>query len=615
MFQLQKELKNLPSKPGVYLMHDASDAILYVGKAVNLKNRVSQYFRPSYNEGAKKAQMVRQIAYFEYVITDSELEALILECNLIKEHRPKYNTMLRDDKTYPYVKVTLGEDFPRVLFSRQVKKDKARYFGPFADAGSVKETIEVLQRVYHLRSCNRCLPRDTGKERPCLNYHIHRCDAPCQGFITPQEYEAHLEEAMAFLSGNSSKLLRFLQEKMEEASQRMAFEEAAEYRDLLKSVQSITQKQKISTTDGTNRDVVALVLKEGEALVQMFYIRGGCLMGKEHFWVTPGDEEKGKVLGDFLLQYYAGTPYLPQEILLPCEIPDREILTQWLSKLRGGKVTLLVPQKGKKEKLVELAEKNARLLFDQRGQEEQRKLARTRGAARELGEILGISSLHRMESFDISNTNGFEGVGSMVVFEDGCPRNSEYRKFRLRSVSGANDYASMEEVLSRRFTRGLKEQAEGEEAPVFSRFPDLILMDGGKGQVNVALKVLEDLGLSIPVCGLVKDDHHRTRGLYYENQELPLDSKSEVFHLLTRIQDETHRFAITYHRSLRGKKQTRSLLEDIPGIGPARRKALMGTFSSMEAISEATIEELQQVPGFTETIARSVYEFFHKKTE
>ncbi len=620
MFDIQEELKKLPQKPGVYLMHDKNDAIIYIGKAISLRNRVRQYFRPSHNEGLKKDQMVRQIERFEYIITDSELEALILECNLIKEHRPKYNTMLRDDKTYPYIRVTLGEDFPRVLFSRQMKKDKSRYFGPYTSAGAVKDTIELIQKIYTLRTCNRSLPKDIGKERPCLNYHIHQCKAPCQGNISKEEYRRQIGKALEFLNGNYQPVLKELEEKMQAASVDMNFEKAIEYRELLKAVKQIAQKQKMTSSDREDKDIIAMAADEEDAVVQVFFIRDGRLIGRDHFHVSIGGGENSRpqILATFLKQFYAGTPFIPRELMIQEEIEEAKVIEEWLGQKRGQKVYLRVPKKGTKEKLVELAAQNAAMVLAQDKEKIKREEGRTIGALKEIGKLLELEELKRVEAYDISNISGFETVGSMVVYEKGKPKRSDYRKFKLRTVAGPDDYGSMYEVLTRRFSHGMKEQKELQERNLendygsFTRFPDLIMMDGGKGQVNIALRVLEELGLHIPVCGMVKDDNHRTRGLYYHNQEIPIDRHGEGFKLITRIQDEAHRFAIEYHRSLRSKEQVHSVLDDIPGIGAARRKALMRAFQSLDEIREADIEKLSGIPSMNERAARAVYEFFHR---
>lgn len=616
MFDFEEELKKLPEKPGVYIMHDASDAIIYVGKAVKLRNRVRQYFRPSHNEGIKKDQMVKQIARFEYIITDSELEALILECNLIKEHRPKYNTMLRDDKTYPYIKVTLGEEFPRVLFCRQIKKDKSKYFGPYTSATAVKDTIDLLHKLYQIRTCNRKLPKDIGKERPCLNYHIHQCQAPCQGYITKEEYAQNIEHVLEFLNGNYQGILKELEEKMQKASQEMEFEKAIEYRELLNSVRAVAQKQKITNTDGEDKDIIAMAKDDRDAVVQVFFIRGGKLIGRDHFYLRIGNEEtESAILTTFLKQFYAGTPYIPKELMLQSQVEEPEVIAEWLSKRKGQKVYIRIPQKGSKERLVELARKNAELVLSQDKERMKREEGRTIGAMKEIAALLGMDEIKRVEAFDISNTSGFESVGSMIVYEKGKPKRSDYRKFKLRTVQGPDDYASMYEVLTRRFRHGLQEQQEledgSQELGSFNRFPDLLMMDGGKGQVNIALAVLEELHLDIPVCGMVKDDNHRTRGLYYQNEEIPMDKNSEGFRLITRIQDEAHRFAIEYHRSLRSKSQVHSVLDDIPEIGAARRKALMRNFDSIDDIRNAEIEELEAVESMNRRSAEAVYKFFH----
>ncbi len=622
MFLIEEELKKLPDQPGVYIMHDKNDTIIYIGKAVSLTKRVHQYFQASHNEGIKKAQMVKQIARFEYIVTDSELEALVLECNLIKEHRPKYNTMLRDDKTYPYIKVTLGEEFPRVLFSRQMKKDKSRYFGPYTSAGAVKDSIDLLNKLYGLRTCSRVLPRDTGRERPCLNYHIKQCAAPCQGYISKEEYAQRVEQAVRFLNGEYQPIMKELEEKMLAASENLEFEKAMEYRDLLNSVKQIAQKQKITYSDGEDKDVIGLAKDGEDAVVQVFFIRGGKLIGREHFYLRIASEDtKSQILTIFLKQYYAGTPFIPRLIMLPQAIEESKVIEEWLAKKRGQKVYIRIPQKGMKEKLVELAIRNAKLILTQDREKLKREEGRTIGAMKEIAGLLGLPNIMRVEAYDISNISGFQSVGSMVVYEKGKPCRSDYRKFRLKTVSGPDDYASMHEVLTRRFEHGRKELEELKEKGLedsygsFTRFPDLIMMDGGRGQVNIALQVLEELRLNIPVCGMVKDDNHRTRGLYYNNVEIPIDKSSEGFRLITRIQDEAHRFAIEYHRSLRSKGQVHSVLDDIPGIGPSRRKALMVRYASLDAIREASVEELAETPSMNQQAAEAVYRYFHSVDE
>ena len=612
-FNIQEELKKLPGKPGVYLMHDERDAIIYVGKAISLKNRVRQYFQSSRNKGAKIEQMVTHISRFEYIVTDSELEALVLECNLIKEHRPKYNTMLMDDKSYPFIKVTVNEPFPRVMLARQMKKDKAKYFGPYTSAGAVKDTIELIRKLYHIRSCNRSLPKDIGKERPCLNYHIHQCQAPCQGYISQEEYRKSIDEVVRFLNGHYDLVLKELEEKMMAASDSLEFEKAIEYRELLTSVQKVAQKQKITDTAGDDRDIIAMASEGEDAVVQVFFIRSGRLIGRDHFYLKSAENDtEGEILSSFIKQFYAGTPYIPAELMLPEEIEDQDIIEEWLTARRERRVHLRIPKKGTKEKLVELAQKNAQMVLKNDRERLKREEGRTIGAVKELEKILGLKGIIRMEAYDISNTNGFDSVGSMVVYEHGKPKRNDYRKFKIKNVQGPDDYASMNEVLTRRFGHGLREQQEESETGGFQIFPDLIMMDGGRGQVNIALEVLEKLHLHIPVCGMVKDDNHRTRGLYFNNTELPIDRNSECFRLITRIQDEAHRFAITFHRQLRSKGQVHSVLDDIPGVGPARRKDLMRCFENIDAIRNATVEELKELPSMNEKSAQEVYKFFHQ---
>ena len=617
MFQIEEELKKLPGQPGVYIMHDAKDTIIYVGKAISLKNRVRQYFQSSRDKTAKIRQMVSKIARFEYIVTDSELEALVLECNLIKEHRPRYNTMLKDDKTYPYIKVTASEEYPRILFSRQMKKDKNKYFGPFTSAGAVKDTIELIRKIYRIRACSRKLPQDMGKDRPCLYYHIHQCDAPCQGYISQADYQKSVKQAVGFLNGQYEPVMKYLEEKMRTASEMMEFEKAIEYRDLLDSVKKVAQKQKITSQSMEDRDIIAMAKDERDAVVQVFFVRDGKLIGREHFHMNlTGSESKAEILNSFVKQFYAGTPFVPHEIWVQEELEDAEVIASFLTARRGQKVRFVVPKMGEKERLVELAKKNAKMVLSQDKEKIKREELRTIGAMNQIGSWIGLSGISRVEAYDISNISGFESVGSMIVYENGRPKRNDYRKFRIRTVQGPNDYASMREVLLRRFSHGLEEtkklQAEGGDLAMgsFTRFPDLLMMDGGRGQVNIALEVLRELQLEIPVCGMVKDDNHRTRGLYYQNVEIPIDRHSEGFQLITRIQDEAHRFAIEYHRSLRGKEQVRSVLDDIKGIGPARRKSLMRTFKTIEAVREASVEELEAAPQMNRAAAEAVYIFF-----
>ena len=599
MFDIQEELKKLPAKPGVYLMHNTKDEIIYVGKAIKLCNRVRQYFQDSRNLSVKIQHMVKNVAYFEYIITDSELEALVLENNLIKEHHPKYNTKLKDDKGYPYIKVTVNEEFPRIMLARKMKADGGKYFGPYTSAGAVNDTIELLRKIFKIRTCNRRLPKDTGKDRPCLYYQIKQCDAPCQGYISKEEYAKQIEETIKFLNGNYKQVAKMLQEKMQKASDELEFEQAMEYRDLLKSIERIMDRQKINTYAFEDRDIIAMAQDDKDVVVSIFFIRQGKLLGREHFHMEADEESsKEEVLGAFVKQFYAGTPYLPGEIFLEQDISEKEIIEEWLSKKRGAKVHFKIPVRGQKHKMVEMAKENAQNVLRMDREKIKREERRTIGAVHEIEELLGMEGLNRMEAFDISNISGFQTVASMVVFERGKARRRDYRKFRLRTIEGPDDYASMEEVLTRRLSH-------------YENYPDLIMMDGGRGQVNIALKVMQQLNIEVPVCGMVKDDKHRTRGIYFHNIELPIDRDSEGFRLVTRIQDEAHRFAIEYHRSLRSKEQVHSLLDDIPGIGETRRKALMRKFKSIENIRDASLEELAKTESMNAGSAQKVYEFFH----
>lgn len=619
MFDIKEELKKLPAKPGVYLMHDKSDAIIYVGKAISLKNRVRQYFQAGRRVSPKIERMISQIDHFEYIITDSEVEALVLENNLIKEHEPKYNTMLKDDKTYPYIKATVYEDFPRLIYSRQQKKDKCKYFGPFTNVTAARDTLEFAHKIYRIRTCRRVLPRDIGKERPCLNYHIGKCSAPCQGYISKEEYNKNFNKALKLIEGDYKQVIEYLEEKMYEASEKMEYEQAAVCRDLIESVKKMSVKQKINDFGGMDRDVVALARTNEEAVVQVFFIREGKLIGRDHFHLKGSyGEKENDMLQAFIKQFYAGTPFIPREVMVEYEVTESELIEKWLSEKRGGKVSIIVPKKGQKERLVELAHKNAAMVLTKDMEKIKREEERTTGAMKQISGWLGLEDVSRVESYDISNISGFLSVGSMVVFDDGKPKKSEYRKFRIKTVEGPNDYASMYEVLKRRFSHGLMEIEQLNEKNLstefgsFTKFPDLIMMDGGVGQVHIAMQVLSELDIDIPVCGMVKDDNHRTRGLFFDEHEIPIDTNSEGFRLMTRIQDEVHRFAIEYHRSLRSKEQVKSILDDIPGIGEKRRKALMKHFASIEAIKNAAIDELAQAESMNEKAAASVYKFFHQ---
>ncbi len=608
MFVIEEELKKLPRSPGVYIMHDASDEIIYVGKAVILKNRVRQYFQKGTNKSAKIEQMVSKISYFEYIVTDSELEALILECNLIKEHRPKYNTMLKDDKTYPYIKVTVGEEYPRVLFSRDMKKDKSKYFGPYTSAGAVKDTIELLRKLYKVRTCNRSLPKDIGNGRPCLNYHIKQCKAPCMGYVSPEEYRSSIDEAVRFLNGHYSDIIKSLEESMLEASEKMEFEDAAYYRDLLNSVRQVAQKQKITSENDIDRDIIAYAIDNDDAVVQVFFMREGKLMGREHFYIRVPADGNGTLLSSFIKQYYSGRPFIPKELFVSEEIEDNQVIGEYLSMRKGSKVRIVHPVAGEKHKMVELAKKNAAMVLERDREKIKSSERKTIGAVSEIFRLLDIESKndYRIEAFDISNISGYQSVGSMIVFEHGKPKKNDYRKFKIKTITGPDDYGSMREVLTRRFTH------EGDDK--FIRYPDLIMMDGGLGQVNAALEVLDKLKLNIHVCGMVKDDRHRTRGLIYNGREIPIKPGSEEFLLITRVQDEAHRFAIEFHRSLRSKNQVHSILDDIEGIGPARRRALMKHFASIEDIKNADMDTLMEVPSMNKAAAQKVYEFFGNKS-
>ena len=619
MFDIQEELKKLPTSPGVYLMHDEKDEIIYVGKAISLKNRVRQCFQTSRKRTAKIEQMVSRVKRFEYIITDSEVEALILECNLIKEHRPKYNTMLMDDKAYPFIRITVNEDFPRIMLARSMKKDSSKYFGPYPSATAVKDTIDLLAKIYKIRTCNRKLPKDMGQGRPCLNYQIGKCDAPCMGYISKEDYGKKVKETISFLNGNYKGVLEILTEKMEKAAELMEYEDAAKYRDLINSVKSVSIKQKITSDEYMDRDIIAYAMEGNDAVVQVFFVRNGKVLGREHFHIELAPHDTGmEVLENFIKQYYANSPYIPKELLIQEDIADREVIEKWLSIKRGQKVVIKHPVKGKKEQMVELAARNATIVLRQDKDKIKSEERKTKGAVREIDELLGLPYTKRMEAYDISDISGYDTVASMVVYEDGSPRRNDYRKFKIKTVIGANDYASMKEVLTRRFTHGLKEREDLKENNLdddygsFTRFPDIIMMDGGRGQVNVCLEVLEELGLDIPVCGMVKDDNHRTRGLYYNNVEIPIDKTSQGFRLITRIQDEAHRFAITFHRDLRSKGQVHSILDDIEGIGPARRKELIKHFKSIDNIKNASVEELSELSTMNEKAAQNVYSFFHR---
>ena len=606
MFDIKAELKKLPDSPGVYIMHDKADNIIYVGKAVNLKRRVSSYFqtRP---RSPKIEKMISLIDHFEYIMVESEMEAFVLECNLIKENRPKYNTMLMDDKTYPFVKITLFEKYPKITLTRHHEKDGAKYYGPYTNVTALKEILKMFRKLYGYRTCNKKLDGQSV-ERPCLYHQVGECMGPCSGKVDPEEYRKGIDEIAGFFEGDSSSVKKNLKEKMLKCSENMEFEQAAAYRDMLQNVEELSQTQRVTAGFEMNRDVIGIALKDYKAVVQIFFIRSGKMVGREHYLLEAESDDKKEVLTEFVKQFYGGTALIPKEILLSEEIEEKELVTGWLSDVAGRKVTLTTPQKGKKEKLVELAVSNAENLLNKDAEKLLREAERTTGAIEELGELLCIEAPVRIESYDISNTAGYESVGSMVVYENGKPKKSDYRRFKIKTVEGPDDYASMREVLSRRFMRAKDQYREKDS---FTKLPDLILMDGGRGQVNAALEITEKLGFNIMICGMVKDDHHRTRGLYFENEELPIDTGSECFKLITRIQDETHRFAIEYHKSLRSKGQVRSILDDIEGIGATRRRSLITHFETITAIKEADVDTLSKAPGMNIKAAQAVYDFFH----
>ncbi|MBQ5425844.1 MAG: excinuclease ABC subunit UvrC [Pseudobutyrivibrio sp.] len=610
----EEDLSKLPDQPGVYLMHGKNDEIIYVGKALSLKHRVRQYFQPSHDEGLKKKQMVANIDYFEFIVTDSELEALILECNLIKEYRPKYNTMLRDDKTYPYIEVTVTEAYPRVLFSRRMKKNGSKFFGPFTSAGAVHDTIDLVRKLYKIRTCNQKLPENFGKTRPCLNYHIGQCLGLCQGNVPQEEYRKNVDKVIDFLNGDYFDTIKDLKAKMQKASEDMDFEKAAIYRDLIESVKACAGRQKATQLDGEDRDIIAMAKGKEDAVVQVFFIRGGKMIGREHFFINVRvDDTDEELLEYFLKDYYTGTPFIPREVFVQFDMKEANLIETWLTNKKGARVYLKAPKAGTKHKLVELAAKNAQMVLDQDREKIKKEEGRTIGAMKEIADLLNLPGASRMEAYDISNISGFQSVGSMVVFEKGKPKRSDYRKFKIKTVEGPNDYASMHEVLTRRFSHGIEELEEngGVIEDSFTKFPDIIMMDGGKGQVHIAEQVMAELGLHIPIAGMVKDDHHRTRGLYYNDMELPIDTHSEGFQLITRLQDEAHRFAIEYHRSLRSKGQVHSFLDDITGIGPKRRKALMKKYISAEKMAAASLEDLMDTESMSKEAAENVYNYFH----
>lgn len=602
MFDIQDHLKKLPAQPGVYLMKDKFDNIIYVGKAVSLKNRVRQYFQSSKNHPSKVKSMVKNIYKFEYIITDSELEALILECNLIKQYRPKYNVLLRDDKTYPYIKVTTNEDFPRVLKVRRVLKDKARYFGPYTNTTAVNDTLEIIRNTYPIRTCNIDIEKAIRNNvRPCLNLHIKKCVGPCTGNVSKEEYNKMIEEIILFLSGKEEKLIEILTEKMNKYAKEFNFEDAAIYRDKIRSLEEMMQKQKIdATTSDLNQDVIAMARAHDEACVQVFFIRNGKIVGREHF-ILEGvmESERASILSSFVKQFYMEQEYIPKELIIEDEIEDSFILEEWLSAKKGQKVTIRVPQKGEKKNLVEMVRKNAVEYLEKFSDMNKRKYEKSIGALDELKNILGLDKRpKRIESFDISNIQGVDSIGSMVVFTDGKKDKKEYRRYKIKTVIGPNDFDSMAEIVERRLKYG--------------DLPDLILLDGGKGQVSAVKKVLERHNVEIPLWGMYKDDKHRTKGLISQEKEIELDKTSNLYRFVASIQEEVHNYAITYHRSLRNKSLTKSVLDDIQGIGEKRKKALLNHFKDIESIKKASIEELLEVEGMNRAACENVYNYFRK---
>lgn len=619
MFNIDDELKKLPNKPGVYIMKDKDGEIIYVGKAISLKNRVRQYFRTTENHPPKVRAMVKHIQEFEYIIVDNEVEALILEANLIKKHKPKYNILLRDDKQYPYIKVTTNEKYPRVLKTRRVLKDGAKYFGPYPSAYAVNDTIDIIRNLYPIRTCNQNLEKNQGRARPCLNYYIDRCLGPCQGNVDEERYNSMIEEIIMFLNGKEDKLIKLIEEKMYKASQELDFESAAKYRDQINSLNTILEKQKIVSSNLVDQDVIGMAKGVDEVCIQVFFIRAGKVVGREHFILSDTfNEDRKEILSSFIKQYYLGTAYVPKEIFIEEEIDELEPISRWLSEKRGSKVTIRVPKRGEKSQLMEMVKKNAMDMLNQYGDKFLRKQRENQKALGELQQALDLEKPPaRIEAYDISNISGIFPVGSMVVFEQGEAKKSDYRRFKIKTVDTPDDYKSMAEVLNRRFTRGLKEKELIKENRIkikgFSTFPDLVMVDGGKGQVNIALGVLKELGLDIPVCGLVKDDFHNTRGIIFNNEEINLDEDSYGFKLIYKIQEEAHRFAISYHRSLRSKKMFKSELDDIKGIGEKRKRELFKHFHTIDNIKKASVEELTKVEGMNRRVAKDLYEHFRNK--
>ncbi len=611
MFVIEDELKKLPDKPGVYLMKNDLGQIIYVGKAVNLKNRVRQYFKSSKNHAIKVKKMVQNIVSFEYIITRTEVEALVLECNLIKKYDPKYNIRLKDDKHYPYIKININDDFPTMKVVRRMNKDKSKYFGPYTDATAMWEVVGLIKSLWPMRTCNRRLPKDIGKERVCLNYHIGKCKGPCNAHISKEKYQEMINEVIDFLNGKYKDVMKKLKSEMEDAAENLEFEKAGQLRDQIQAVAKLEQKQNATTSNMLDQDVLAFAKSPEDTLIQVYFVRQGKMVGREHFYLKETDDDKIEdVFRDFIVQFYADATFIPKEIVIEREPSEKEVLETYLAQKKGSKVQLTVPVKGMKHGLMELAGKNAELTLSQFGNQLKKEQEKTEGALEEIREALGIEKpLYRLEAYDISNTQGVQSVGGMVVFEGGKPKKSDYRKFKIKSIKGPNDYGSMQEVLDRRFAR-FEKTSDGTS---FSKLPDLLMMDGGKGQVGIAEKIVSEYGLNIPICGMVKDDRHRTRALLYKGEEIVLDTHGEGFKLITRLQDEVHRFSIEYHKTLRSKAQVQSVLDEIKGVGKERKKIILRHFKSIDNLRKATLTEIEEVEGIPKDVAACIYNYFNQK--
>ncbi|ELC8398906.1 excinuclease ABC subunit UvrC [Clostridium perfringens] len=618
MFDFQHQLKILPDKPGVYIMKNSLGEVIYVGKAKVLKNRVRQYFQNSKNHSEKVRAMVKNIAEFEYIVTDSEMEALILECNLIKKYSPRYNIALKDDKFYPFIKITTNEDFPRVYVTRNFAKDGNRYFGPYTNGTAVYEVMGLIKKLFPLRTCKKAIVEGREPTRACLNYHINLCKAPCAGYISKDEYWEMIDEIINILNGTDTSIIKNLKLEMEKAAEELEFEKAAKIRDRILAIELISEKQKMFTVKEGDEDFIDLYTDEKDGCAQVFFVREGKVTGREHFMIENiGDDPVEEVISSFIASFYGGTAQIPKTIYVPEEIEDQELIEKFLTEKRGSKVWIKVPKKGDKKNLLDMVRNNAKIMLDQFKEKMVEEKELNKSALTELADVLGLDSLPaRIEAYDISNIQGVDSVGTMVVFENGKAKNSDYRRFKIKSVKGPNDYESMREILSRRFSHGLEEVNKIKERNLeyskgkFCIFPDLIMMDGGKGQVNIALEVLKDFGIEIPVCGLVKDDKHRTRGIIFNNEEILIRRGSGLMNLITRVQDEVHRYAITYHRSLRDKRTLHSILEDIPRIGEKRRRNLLMKFGSIDNIKKASMEELLDTPGIDKRAAESIKQYF-----